>query len=225
VGVKFIVDQRCSVKRTLTLTGLIEAVRGRGALRHVTELAAAGMLPAEEIRAACRQCPASLTGRVGGCIADIPYPISEGMEYLLWLTATRALEGELPDPVAGPARSFAEGAMALRQTPFATGLRERGDLLGSRPRTWRKGPVWRARTLTSAQVLDALFCNGLLEGERLLGHASFLRAALAVGEAMGERIADPEQRQAMVEDLKPYADACQLMWIALERDLGVYIWP
>lgn len=258
MGAKFIVDRRCTVKTSLTLTGLIEAIKYKGLLRRVAELAAAGTLPAYdadarldmvlppesglpahltirelqarsgalmEHRITCRQCPASLTGHVGGCIAYVPYPLSEGMEYLLWRTAVQALKDDLPENLLPRAKAFAERAQLVRQTPFADGLRARGDMLGARPRVHQTGPVWRRERLSSAQVLDAFFINGVLQGDDLRVHAGFLSAALALAAAMEEKLMDDEQRQALVEDVEPYSIVCELMVKALDEGQGVYVWP
>lgn len=258
MGAKFIVDRRCPVKTSLTLTGLIEAIKHKGLLRRIGELAAAGTLPPAgadlrlnmvlppeagvygemtirdlqqqtalllEHRVTCRQCPSSLNGHVGGCIAYVPYPISEGMEYLLWSTALRGLQGDLPDELLPAATAFAARAQELRQTPFAEGMRSRGDLVGARPRVWQSGPVWKRERLTSAQVLDAFFKNGVLAGEELTTYAGFLGAALAVARATEQVLQDESKRIAMVEDIEPYAMVHDLMLTALDQGLGVYVWP
>lgn len=257
LGAKFIVDRRCTVKTSLTLTGLIEAIKHKGLLRRIGELVAAGALPALDPaakldrvlpdeagitgqltmaelreqtetlaahRITCRQCPSSLTGHVGGCITYVPYPLSEGMEYLLWTTAVQGLRGDLPGAVGEAVAGFARRAMELRRTPFADGLRARGDLVGAKPRIYQEGPAWSRTRLSSAQVLDAFFLNGVLSGEDLERHAAFLSAALAVSRAM-ERILDEERRSALVEEVRPYADVCDLMSMALEQGFGIYVWP
>jgi hypothetical protein len=258
VGAKFIVDRRCPVKTSLTLTGLIEGIKQKGLLRRVADLAASGslpeghqnlrlqmVLPAEtglpgemtirqlqeqaallmQHRITCRQCPSSLNGHVGGCIAYVPYPLSEGLEYLLWFTAVRAVEGDLPDSLLLPAQSFALQAMQLRQTPFAEGMKARGDLLSAKPRVWQRGPVWKRERLLSSQVLDLFFRNGVVAGEELRVQAGFLEAALAVARAMADAVKDEEQRIALHEDTEPYATVLDLMSTAMEQGLGVYIWP
>jgi hypothetical protein len=147
------------------------------------------------------------------------------MEYLLWLTAVRALEGDLPAAVLPRVRMFAERAMALTQTPFAQELRARGDIVGSRVRTWQSGPVWRRSRLTSAQVLDAFFINGTLAGDDLRLHAAFLGAALAVARAMEPAMKDDEAREALIEDTRPYAEAYRLLQLSEDQGQGVYVWP
>lgn len=176
-------------------------------------------------RIACRQCPSSLTGHVGGCIAYVPYPISEGLEYLLWQTAVRGLTSDLPEGLAEGARAFAHHAMALRATPFSTGLRTKGDLLGRRRRVYRSSRFWWGLRLSSAQVLDAFFVNGLLSGEDLQRHQRFLEAALAVAEAMLPAFTQEERRLALIEDTEPYREVLQLMELALEQQMGIYVWP
>jgi hypothetical protein len=258
VGAKFIVDRRCTVKSTLTLTGLIEGIKHRSLLRRISELAAAGVLPAcdadaridlvlppeaglpmgltirelqvqasllSEHRVTCRQCPSSMTGHVGGCIAYVPYPISEGMEYLLWLTAARALQGKLPEGLMPRARLFAERALAIEQTPLADGLRTRGDLLAGRRHVLQIGPLWRRRRLTSAKVLDAFFVNGVLAGDDLRCHLGFLAAVLALAGAMEPALTDEERRLALQEDIEPYREAHDLMIKAQNQGLGIYVWP
>jgi hypothetical protein len=258
VGAKFIIDRRCVVKSTLTLTGLIEAIKHRGVLRKINELAASGTLPAHELdtrldtvlppelglpggltlrelqaqtqaladyRVTCRQCASSLTGHVGGCIVYVPYPISEGMEYLFWLTAVRGLQADLPEPVLPSVRAFAEQAMQLQRTPFTQEMRARGDVLGARVRVWQSGPVWQRSRLTSAQVLDAFFVNGMLTGDDLKRHETFLTTALAIAKAMEPAMSDGERLQALMEDIRPYSEALELIQAALEQGLGVYVWP
>jgi hypothetical protein len=258
MGAKFIIDRRCSVKTSLTLIGLIEAIKYRGLLRRIHDLAAAGAIPPCDAdarldlvlppqsglpggltigdlmaqsdalmshRIACRQCASSPQGHVGGCIGYVPYPLSEGMEFLLWTTAVRALKGELPEGFLPTARSFAERAMSVRKTPFADGMRERGDIVGARPRLYQSGPVFKRVRLSSAQVLDAFFIHELIAGDDLRVHTGFLGAALAVARAMESAIRDEERRQAMVEDVEPYAMVHDLMTLALEQRLGVYVWP
>lgn len=257
LGAKFIVDRRCTVKTSLTLTGLIEAIKHKGLLRRIGELVAAGALPAcdasakldfllpEESghagqltiaelrqqtetlaahRITCRQCPSSLTGHVGGCITYVPYPLSEGMEFLFWSTAVQGLKGELPGGLAEPVAAFARRAQELHTTPFADGLRARRDLLGPRPRVYQEGPAWKRARLSSAQVLDAFFVNGVLAGDDLRVHLSFLTAALAVARAMG-RVLEEERRLALEEEVGPYADVRDLMAMALDQGFGIYVWP
>lgn len=258
MGAKFIIDRRCIVKTTLTLTGLIEGLKHQGALRRVSELVAAGALPTGESgtrlellvsqepgfpgnltlrevqeqaaeldqhRATCRQCPSAMHGHLGGCISYVPYPLSEGIEYLLWLTAVRALEGRLPEPWLPLARAFAQRAQRLERTPFADGMRARGDLLSARPRVHAKGLLWRRAKLSSAQVLDAFFVNGVLAGEELNVHTGFLAAALALAAAMVPAMSTDERRTALIEDVAPYVQVHQLMERAQEQCLGVYLWP
>ncbi|MDF2629415.1 MAG: hypothetical protein K0R39_3246 [Symbiobacteriaceae bacterium] len=174
---------------------------------------------------ACRMCPSSLNGHVGGCITYVPYPISEGMEYLFWTTAVRALEGDLPDGVQGPALAFARKAQEVKQTPFADGLRKRGDLLAAAPRSWQRGMVWGRERLTSGQVLDAFFLNGVLTGEALEQQAGFLSAAMAVARGMEKVMKQDDQRQALAEDTEPYSHVLALMQAALDQNFGIYVWP
>jgi len=258
VGAKFIVDRRCPVKTSLTLTGLIEAIKHRGLLRRIGELAAGGVLPAYDPDArldmllppeaglpggmtvrelqtqassllahavTCRMCPSSLNGHVGGCIAYVPYPLSDGMEYLLWSTAVKGLKGELPEAMLPAVRTFAEKAAQLKQTPFATGMRARGDLASEKPRSHQTGSLLKRVRLSSAQVLDLFFLGGVLGGDDLRVRAGYLEAVLAVGRAMADRVTDPEQRQALIEDTQPYGDVRDLMVAALDQGLGVYVWP
>lgn len=258
MGAKFIVDRRCAVKSQMTLTGLIEAIKQKGLLRRVGELAAGGTLGMWEpdakvemllsatagassdltvrdlqVQAArlvqhsvtCRMCPSSLNGHVGGCITYVPYPISEGVEFLLWTTAVRGLEGDLPEAVAGPVTAFARRAQELKQTPFADGLRKRSDLLSAAPRVWQRGRVWGRERLSSAQVLDAFFQNGVLGEEALEQQAGFLAAAMAVARGMEKVMKRDDQRQALMEDTEPYAQVQALMEAALEQGFGVYVWP
>jgi hypothetical protein len=257
VGAKFIVDRRCPVKTSLTLTGLIEAIKQKSLLRRIGELAAAGtvewdpelklerLLPPEsgvpgemtvgdlqqqaalltKFSLTCRMCPSSLNGHVGGCITYVPYPLSEGLEFLLWTTAVRGLEGDLPEELAGPVEAFARRAQGLAQTPFTDGMRKRGDLLSQKPRVWQRGPVWARERLSSAQVLDGFFVNGVLAGADLELHSVFLGAALAVAKAMAPAIKSEEQQRALAEDVQPYGAVHRLMGIALEQGLGVYVWP
>jgi len=69
-----------------------------------------GRDPLSQYRLTCRRCPASLRGYVGECIMSIPYPISQGMEFALWRTAVRGLEGTLPERMAARVRAFADQA-------------------------------------------------------------------------------------------------------------------
>jgi hypothetical protein len=258
VGAKFIVDRRCPVKQSLTLTGLIEGIKHKSLLRRIHDLAAAGALPGYSAEArldmimppeagatgemtvkdlqehtdqllqhriTCRQCPSSLTGHVGGCIAYVPYPLSEGLEYLLWVTAVRGLEGGLPGTLQAAAETMARRAMKLRQTPYADGMRKRRDLVGARPRVWQQGAVWNRERLSSAQVLDAFFVNGVLTGEELVLHATFLGAALSIARGLEQVIQDEEQRLALVEDTEPYQTVLELMGMAQDQGFGIYVWP
>lgn len=257
MGAKFIVDRRCAVKSSLTLTGLIEAIKHRGLLRRINELTAVGALPAAnsespvdlilpsdspvprisvrelqrqqqtlmEHSITCRQCPSSMSGHVGGCISYVPYPLSEGLEFLLWFTACQGLKGELPQELSAPVVSFAEKAMQRNQTPFSDGMRARGDLLGPRPRVWQSGPVLRRKRLTSSQVMDSFFVNGVLGGDDLAVHMGFLEAALALSRAMVPSLRDEQRRVAMQEDLAPYGQVLELMALAQEQGLGIYVWP
>jgi len=242
----------------MTLTGLIEAIKQKGLLRRIGELAAGGSLAAWDPHArvemlldpgpgvpadltlhdlqtqvanlvkhsvTCRMCPSSLNGHVGGCIAYVPYPISEGLEFLLWNTAVRGLEGDLPEELLARVTAFAKRAQAMKQTPFADGMRKRGDLLSQAPRQWQRGPVWARERLSSAQVLEAFFLNGMLSGEELLQNAGYLAVALAVARGMERVLKDDERRQALMEDVEPYAQVCGLMEIALEQGTGIYVWP
>jgi hypothetical protein len=176
-------------------------------------------------RPTCRRCPSSLSGHVGGCITMIPYPISAGVEYLLWVTAVKAIQQELPKEVMPTARAFVAHAQSLKQTPFSDSLRERGELLGRRAKVFQAGPLWRRSRLSSAQVLDAFFSNGLIGGDTLRIRAGFLAAMLAVGRAITPAIHGDEQRQALLEDTQPFANLYDLMMRALEQGLGVYAWP
>ncbi|HWI66553.1 MAG TPA: hypothetical protein VNT75_32390 [Symbiobacteriaceae bacterium] len=173
----------------------------------------------------CRMCPSSLNGHVGGCIAYVPYPLSEGLEFLLWTTAVRGLEGDLPEELAEPVAAFARKAQAIKLTPYADGMRKRGDLLSQAPRQWQRGPVWGRERLTSAQVLEAFFLNGMLAGDDLETHAAFLTATLAVARGMEKVLKDDEQRQALAEDVEPYAQVCRLMMMAQDQGFGIYVWP
>ncbi|HLN63928.1 MAG TPA: hypothetical protein VK464_20595 [Symbiobacteriaceae bacterium] len=258
MGAKFIVDRRCPVKQSLTLTGLIEAIKQKGLLRRITDLAAAGALPGYSAEArldvlmppevgvrgemtvrdlqdqtalllqhriTCRQCPSSLSGHVGGCIAYVPYPLSEGLEYLLWITAVRGLEGGLPASVQTAVESFARRAMGLRQTPYADGMRKRGDMVGARPRVWQQGSLFQKERLTSSQVVDAFFLNGVLAGDDLRQHTLVLEAALAIARGLESVMKDEEQRLALVEDTEPYQTVLDLMQMAAEQGFGIYVWP
>jgi len=258
VGAKFIVDRRCSVKTSLTLTGLIEALKQQSLLCRVADLTAAGALPEisfetrldqvlvpdsgipinltlrelteqasvlNEHRVSCRQCPASLHGHVGGCIAYVPYPVSAGMEYLLWLTAVWGLERRLPPQLLPPVLAFVDRARVLDHTPFAEGMRARGDLLAPRPKVYRAGRLWRRAHISSAQVLDCFFVNGMLAGDDLRLRAGFLCTALALARAMEPAMSGEEKRLALQEDVEPYSQVHQLMVRALEQGLGVYVWP
>jgi hypothetical protein len=177
-----------------------------------------------QFRLTCRQCPSSLSGHVGGCIGSVPYPLSEGLEFLLWTTAVRALKGQLPAELLGPAAAFTQRARQLAKTPFADGMRARGQLLGARSRVYQQGPVWRRVRLSSAQVLDAFFVNGVLAGAELEQHAGFLGAALALARGMANALEDEERRLALEEDTEPYRLVHRLMLTALEQGLGVYVW-
>lgn len=258
MGAKFIVDRRCEVKQSLTLTGLIRGLQYQGLLRQVSELAAAGSLdgcdadarvdlvlpmldqiPPDltirelqeqtaalfEHRLACRNCPSSLKGHVGGCIGYVPYPISEGMEFLLWQTAVRALQGELPEMLLARVVAFAERAQGLRKTPFADELRRRGDLIGPRPRIYQDGPIWSRNRLTSSQVLDHFFKPGVVAGDDLRVLAGFLFACLQMARALEPAIQDEEQKLSLVDDLRPYSLVHELMTRALQQGVGLYVWP
>lgn len=257
MGAKFIADRRCSVKTSLTLTGLIEALKHRSLLQRITGMVAAGVIPdcdadsrldlilmpepglpgdltlrdlhdqaagLYDHRITCRQCPSSLHGHVGECIVYVPYPISEGMEFLLWHTAVRALRGELPEGLLPRAQAFARHAQSLRETPFTDSLRSRGDLAGTRARQYVGGLIFRRERLSSAQVLDAFFVNGTLGGDALRVHEGFLAAVLAVARPLEQTLTE-ERRQAMQEDLEAYQAVHLLISRSLEQGVGVYIWP
>ncbi|MGE5675912.1 MAG: hypothetical protein ACM3XM_18850 [Mycobacterium leprae] len=260
MGAKFIIDRRCSVKSSLSLTGLVEAIKQQGVLRQYNDLVAAGKLPPQEgdvrldmvwpqgpgdvtlnalraqrdalvaHRMTCRQCRSSLRGQVGGCIAYVPYPLTAPVEHLLWRTAVRSLQGELPEPLLEPARAFAEKAMKLKATPFYDDMRKRGDLQTRRPEVFVQGMPWRQQRLSSGQVLNLFFSNGALSGEDLKVHSGFLAAALALGraveQALDERAKKPNQEGSGVwEAMAPYATVHELMESALEQGLGLYSWP
>lgn len=258
MGAKFIIDRRCTVKTTLTLTGLIEGLKHQGALRRVGELVAAGALsPVDpdtklelqvspeaglpgnltlrelqeqtdallEHRDLCRQCPSALHGYMGGCITYLPYPLSDGLEYLLWLTAVQGLEGRMPRPVLAEVQAFAERAMRLERTPYADGMRARGDLLAPKCRVYASGLLWKRSRLTSSQVLEAFFLGGVLAGDDLRIHAGFLAGALALARAMEPAMSTDEKRRALLEDVAPYAQVYELMDRAQGQGLGVYVWP
>ncbi|MFZ5828287.1 MAG: hypothetical protein ACOY94_28610 [Bacillota bacterium] len=257
MGAKFIVDRRCEVKRSLTLTGLIKGLQYQTLLRQVSDLAAAGALadcdadarvdlvmPTEQVpedltirelqehtaalfehRNLCRTCPSSMKGHVGGCIGYIPYPISEGMEFLLWQTAVQGLTGELPETLLPRVVAFAEKARAIRRTPFADQLRSRGDLLGLRARLFQHGPIWSRTRLSSSQVLDLFFKPGVVAGDDLRILAGFLFASLQVARALEPAIHDEEQRLSMADEIRPYAVLYDLMTRALQQSMGIYVWP
>ncbi len=258
MGAKFIVDRRCEVKASLTLTGLIKGLQYQGLLRQVGDLAAAGALEGQdadarvdlimpiaegvppeltirelqeqtaallEHRLTCRNCASSLEGQVGGCIGYIPYPISEGMEFLLWQTAVRGLAGELPEGYLPRVIAFAEKAQTLKRTPFADTLRSRGDLIGLRPRVHTDGPIWARTRLSSAQVLEAFFQGGVVAGDDLRILAGFLAASLAVGRALEPSLRDEEQRLSLAEEIQPYALVYEIMTRALKQSIGLYVWP
>lgn len=258
MGVKFIMDRRCSVKTSLSLIGLIEALKLQGLVRRVGDLVAAGVLTTgdpetrldqvmdpesgiprsmtirelqeqasvlKEHRITCRQCPSSLHGSVGGCVAYLPYPLSEGVEWLFWFTAVQELEGKLPESVQPQAAALVERARALRRTPLAAGLRSRGDLLGEAPRVHATGRLWNRSTLSSEQVLEAFFTNGVISGDDLRVHAGFLGAVLAMAQAMEPAMSSTDRLVALLEDIEPYQQVHELMLKALEQGLGVYVWP
>lgn len=258
MGAKFIVDRRCEVKQSLTLTGLIKALQYQSLLRQVSELAAAGALAdrdadarlnlvmptAEQIppdltirelqehtaallehRQSCRNCPSAQQGQVGGCISYVPYPISDGMEFLIWQTAVKGVEGQLPEVMLPRVVAFAERAEEVRRTPFSDELRRRGDLIGEKPRVYHWGSIWKRRRLTSSQVLDLFFKPGVVVADDLRIQAGFLFAVLAMARAMAPAIHDEEQRLSMEEDLQPYAQVYEVMTRALSQGMGIYIWP
>lgn len=258
LGAKFIVDRRCEVKQSLTLTGLIKALQYQGLLRQVSELAATGALdhcdadarldlvmptsqqvPPEltirelqehtaallRHRHTCRTCPSSQQGQVGGCITYVPYPISEGMEFLFWHTAVQGLEAKLPELLLPRVIAFAEKAQAVKRTPFSDELRRRGDLIGEKPRTYQWGSLWSRRRLSSSQVLDLFFKPGVVAGDDLRILAGFVFAVLAMARALAAGMQDEEQRLCMEEELQPYAQVYEIMLKALSQGVGVYVWP
>lgn len=178
-----------------------------------------------EHRLVCRSCPSSLKGHVGGCIGYLPYPISEGLEFLFWHTAVLGLKGELPESLLPRVISYAEKARAIRRTPFADGLRRRGDLLSPRPRVYQTGPFWGRRRLTSSQVLDLFFKSGVAAGDDLRIMGGFLFACLQVAKALEPSMTDEEQRQSMADELQPYAVVYELITRAVQQGVGIYIWP
>lgn len=257
MGAKFIVDRRCEVKHSLTLTGLIKGLQYQGLLRQVGELAAAGALadrdadarvdlvmPTEQIptdltirelqehtaalfehRHTCRTCPSSIKGHVGGCIGYVPYPISEGMEFLLWQTTVQGMTGNLPEVLLPRVVAFAEKAQTIRRTPFADQLRSRGDLIGLRARSYQNGPIWSRTRLTSSQVLDLFFKAGVVAGDELRILAGFLFACLQMAKALEPALSDEEQRLSMADDIYPYTVVYELMTRALQQSVGIYVWP
>ncbi|MFZ5816579.1 MAG: hypothetical protein ACOY93_14975 [Bacillota bacterium] len=178
-----------------------------------------------EHRLACRRCPSSLKGQVGGCIGYIPYPISEGMEFLLWQTAVQGLTGALPEALLPRVAAFAEKARAIRRTPFTDELRRRGDLVGPRPRVYQSGPFWGKIRLSSSQVLDLFFRPGVAAGDELRVLAGFLFASLQMGRALEPIITDEEQKLSLADELLPYTQVYELMVRALQQGLGMYVWP
>lgn len=207
--------------RVEILLPTFEAIPADLTIRELQEQTAALL----EHRSACRSCPSSLRGHVGGCIGYLPYPISEGMEFLLWQTAVRGLQGELPKMWLARVLAFVERAQALRKTPFADEMRRRNDLVGQRQRLYTGGPFWARTRLSSSQVLDLCFKPGVVAGEELRELAGFLEAALAVARAVEPVLRDEEERHSMRDELQPYAVVHELLTRALKQGIGVYVWP
>jgi hypothetical protein len=179
----------------------------------------------QQYRTLCRNCPSSLRGHLGGCLGYIPYPISPGMEYLFWLTGVRALTSGLPAAFTPTALAFVEIARGLTETPFADQMRIRGEILARAPRIYQTGPLWRRKRLTSSQILEAFFATGTLQGEGLRMNAGFLGGLLTLGRGLEAAMQNQEQVEALQEELEPYEVLYQLFHIALERDVGLVVWP
>lgn len=207
--------------RVEILLPTFEAIPADLTIRELQEQTAALL----EHRLACRSCPSSLRGHVGGCIGYLPYPISEGMEFLLWQTAVRGLKGELPKMWLTRVLAFVERAQGLRKTPFSDEMRQRRDLLGPRPRLHASGPFWGRIRISSSQVLDLFFKPGVIAGEELRELAGFLEAALALARAIEPALRDEEKRLSMIDDLQPYSAVHELLTRALKQGIGVYVWP
>jgi hypothetical protein len=199
----------------------LESVPPELTIRDLQEQTAALL----EHRLTCRNCPSSLSGYVGGCIGYVPYPISEGMEFLLWRTAVQGLTGDLPDLLLPRVIAFAERAQALKKTPFADDLRRRGDLVGEKPRTFQSGTFLKRVRLTSSQVLDQFFRPGAVAGDELRILQGFLLACLQMARAMEPALQDEEQKLSMADDLEPYVGVYELVSRALQQGLGIYVWP
>lgn len=184
---------------------------------HVGEL--------QQYRITCRNCPASLRGHLGGCLGYLPYPISEGMEYLFWLTGVRALTGGLPAAFSPTALAFVTIAQGLSVTPFADEMRLRGEILAPQPRIYQYGPLWRRTRLSSSQLLDAFFATGTIQGEGLRIQAGFLGGLLALGRGLEAAMENQAQVEALQEELEPYEVLYQLTHMALENHVGLLAWP
>lgn len=179
----------------------------------------------QQYRITCRNCPASLRGHLGGCLGYIPYPISEGMEYLFWLTGVQALTGGLPAAFGPTALAFVSIAQGLAVTPFADEMRARGEILAAEPRLYNAGPLWRRVRLSSSQLLDAFFATGTIQGEGLRLQAGFLGGLLALGRGLEGVMEDQTQVEALKEELEPYEVLYQLAHMALEQGAGLLVWP
>lgn len=180
----------------------------------------------KSFRRICRVCPFSVGGRVGGCVTYLPYPVSEGMEYLFWLAFRQAVERKLPQDQQPLVMLFAEKASEVLETPWADLMRANGHLMAPRPREVAWGPVWRRQRVTTAQLIERFFKTSMLAGDELLIHAGFLSAVITLGRALKRTWSEDEERvTALREDLAPYEALHPFLQNALVRSQPVQVWP
>jgi hypothetical protein len=177
-------------------------------------------------RRVCRLCPANGTGQVGGCVTYLPYPVSEGLEFLFWLAGRLALSGRLSPATAPAVLAFLERAAALQKTPWADGMRQAGYLMASRPWPLSWGPLWARRRLSSSHLLERFFRTPVLTGEDLTAHTGFLAAVVGAGRSLARALERDEERlSALREDLAAYERLYRYMQRAAALEEGVQVWP
>lgn len=180
----------------------------------------------KQYRRTCRICPVNVTGRVGGCITYLPYPVSEGLEYLFWLAARQAVQNSLPQDRLPFVRLFMDRAGASNETPWVDSMRRSGYLMASQARVVASGPFWARTRISSSQLLEYFFRPAQLAGEELLVHAGFLGTVTALGLGLSEQLQqDDERLTALYEDLAPYKTLHKFMQRASLHEQGIQVWP
>lgn len=175
----------------------------------------------------CVDCGANFTYYPGGCWWHIPYPIPQLVEKLLITTAQTLVEEAWDHKAAILLRSLPEIKTATGTTK---GWRQKGLTELAAPLTHNWGYFFRRQSISTDQILEAVFGSNLLEGEPLSKVTFFLeyfqrctRAGLQKAVAESEKVA--EQSQQMEARLLPFWQFIKACQIADELQEGVLIIP